>query len=192
MTTQTQTTQTAGTKAQQIKWTIDPAHSEIQFKVKHMMISTVTGSFQKFDADIEAPGDDLSQAKIHFRADVDSITTGNGQRDGHLKSTDFFSGEKHPQITFTSTGTKPVDKDGSWTLLGDLHMNGITKPVQLDVEWGGVMKDPYGNTKAGVSIRGKVNRKDWNINWNTALEAGGMLVSDEVRIACDVQLVKQG
>lgn len=175
-----------------VKWTIDPAHSEIQFKVKHMMISTVTGSFGKFEADIEAPGEDLSKAKIHFRADVDSITTGNAQRDGHLKSNDFFSGEKHPQINFTSTGTKAVDGDGSWTLLGDLSMNGITKPVQLDVEWGGVMKDPYGNIKAGVSIHGKVNRKDWNINWNAALEAGGMLVSDEVRIACEVQLVKQG
>lgn len=175
-----------------VKWTIDPAHSEIQFKVKHMMISTVTGSFGKFGADIEANGDDLSTAKIRFHADVESITTGNGQRDGHLKSTDFFSGEKHPQITFVSTGSKSVDRDGSWTLLGDLSMNGITKPVQLDVEWGGVMKDPYGNTKAGVSIHGKVNRKDWGINWNAALEAGGVMVSDEVRIACEVQLVKQG
>ncbi len=175
-----------------VKWTIDPAHSEIQFKVKHMMISTVTGSFGKFGADIEANGDDLSTAKIRFHADVESITTGNGQRDGHLKSTDFFSGEKHPQITFVSTGSKSVDRDGSWTLLGELSMNGITKPVQLDVEWGGVMKDPYGNTKAGVSIHGKVNRKDWGINWNAALEAGGVMVSDEVRIACEVQLVKQG
>ena len=175
-----------------VKWTIDPAHSEIQFKVKHMMISTVTGSFGKFGADIEANGDDLSTAKIRFHADVESITTGNGQRDGHLKSTDFFSGEKHPQITFVSTGSKAVDGDGSWTLLGDLSMNGITKPVELDVEWGGVMKDPYGNTKAGVSIHGKVNRKDWGINWNAALEAGGVMVSDEVRIACEVQLVKQG
>ncbi len=183
------------TKAQAAKgtkWTIDPVHSEIQFKVKHMMISTVTGSFGKFDADIEADGDDLSTAKIRFQADVDSITTGNSQRDGHLRSADFFSGEKHPQIVFTSTGSRSVDRDGSWTLMGDLSMNGITKPVKLDVEWGGVLKDPYGNTKAGVSIHGKVNRKDWGINWNTALEAGGMLVSDEVRIACEVQLVKQG
>lgn len=175
-----------------VKWTIDPAHSEIQFKVKHMMISTVTGSFGKFGADIEANGDDLSTAKIRFQADVDSISTGNEKRDGHLRSTDFFSGEKHPQIVFTSTGSKAVDGDGSWTLLGDLSMNGITKPVELDVEWGGVMKDPYGNTKAGVSIHGKVNRKDWGINWNAALEAGGVMVSDEVRIACEVQLVKQG
>lgn len=178
--------------ATRTKWTIDPAHSEIQFKVKHMMISTVTGQFQSFQADIESDGDDLSNAHVRFQADVDSITTGNAQRDGHLKSIDFFSGEEHPLIVFTSTGSKPVDGDGSWTLLGELSMNGITRPVKLDVEWGGVMKDPYGNTKAGVSVHGKVNRKDWNINWNTALEAGGVLVSDEVRIACEVQLVKQG
>lgn len=175
-----------------VKWTIDPAHSEIQFKVKHMMISTVTGSFGQFTADIEADGDDLSQARIQFQAEVDSISTGSTNRDEHLKSAEFFSGEKHPRITFTSTGSKSVDGDGSWTLYGDLTMNGITKPVALDVEWGGVMKDPYGNTKAGVSIHGKVNRKDWGINWNAALEAGGLMVSDEVRIACEVQLVRQG
>lgn len=175
-----------------VKWTIDPVHSEIQFKVKHMMISTVTGSFGKFTADIEADGDDLSQAQIRFQAEVDSINTGNADRDKHLRSADFFGGDDHPRIAFTSTGSKSVDGDGSWTLLGDLTMNGITKPVVLDVEWGGVLKDPYGNTKAGVSIHGKVNRKDWGINWNAALEAGGLLVSDEVRIACEVQLVKQG
>ncbi len=175
-----------------VKWTIDPVHSEIQFKVKHMMISTVTGSFGKFKADIEADGDDLSQARIRFQADVDSIVTGNADRDKHLHSADFFGGDSHPRITFTSTGSRSVDGDGSWTLPGDLTMNGITKPVTLDVEWGGVMKDPYGNTKAGVSIHGKVNRKDWGINWNAVLEAGGLMVSDEVRIACEVQLVKQG
>ena len=178
--------------AQLVKWTIDPAHSQVQFKVKHMMISTITGSFQKYDADIEVPGDDLSAAKVEFRADVDSITTNNEQRDGHLKSADFFGAADHPQVTFKMKRAEAVDKDGSWTLYGDLGMNGKTKEVKLDVEWGGVMKDPYGNTKAGVSIHGKINRKDWGLNWNTALEAGGVLVSDEVRIACEVQLVKQG
>ncbi|MBP8823268.1 MAG: YceI family protein [Flavobacteriales bacterium] len=175
-----------------VKWSIDPAHSEIQFKVKHMMISTVTGSFGKFTADIEADSDDLSQAQIHFQAEVDSISTGNTNRDNHLKSAEFFSGGEHPRITFVSTGSKAVDGDGSWTLYGDLTMNGTTRPVTLDVEWGGVVKDPYGNTKAGVSIHGRINRKDWGINWNTAMEAGGLMVSDEVRIACEVQLVKQG
>ncbi len=175
-----------------VKWTIDPAHSEIQFKVKHLMITTVTGSFQKFDADITAPGDDLSKARITFRAEAASVSTGSEQRDGHLKSADFFDTVKHPHIIFTSTGVEEVDHDGSWTLQGDLTINGITKPVKLDVEFGGVMKDPWGNTKAGVTINGKFDRKQWGLVWNAALEAGGMLVSDEVRIACEVQLVKQG
>lgn len=175
-----------------VKWTIDPAHSEIQFKVKHLMITTVTGSFGKFDADITAPGDDLSKARVTFRAEAASVTTGNEQRDGHMKSPDFFDITNHPHIIFNSIGAEDVDHDGSWTLKGELTINGITKPVALDVEFGGVMKDPWGNTKAGISIHGKLNRKDWNLNWNAALEAGGMLVSDEVRIACEVQLTKQG
>lgn len=178
--------------AKRVKWTIDPAHSDIQFKVRHMMISTITGSFQEFGADIEVLGDDLSTAKVEFWADASSITTNNEQRDGHLKSADFFGTADHPKITFKMKRAESVDKDGSWTLYGDLAMNGKSKEVKLDVEWGGVMKDPYGNTKAGVSIHGKINRKDWGLNWNTALESGGVLVSDEVRIACEVQLVKQG
>ncbi len=182
--------ETANSK--RVKWTIDPAHSEIQFKVKHLMITTVTGSFQKFDADIEVAGDDLSTAKVEFSADINSITTNNEQRDAHLKTADFFNSEKNPKITFTATGAESVDHDGSWTLRGDLTMSGITKAVKLDVEWGGVIKDPYGNTKAGVSIHGKMNRKDWGINWNAALEAGGVMLSDEVRIACELELVKQG
>ncbi len=173
-------------------WTIDPAHSEIQFKVKHLMITTVTGSFQKFGADVTVEGDDLSKADVEFWAEVASVTTGSDDRDKHLKSPDFFDIANHPRITFKATGAEDVDHDGSWTLRGDLTINGIPKPVKLDVEWGGVMRDPWGNTKAGVSVNGKFNRKDWNLNWNAALEAGGMLVSDEVRISCEVQLVKQG
>lgn len=174
------------------KWTIDPAHSEIHFKVKHLMITTVTGSFGKYEAEIVAPGDDLSKARVTFRAEAASVTTGNEQRDAHLKSPDFFDTAKHPHIVFTATRTEDVDHDGSWTLHGDLTINGITKPIALDVEFGGVMKDPWGNTKAGVSIHGKLDRKQWGLNWNAALEAGGLLVSDEVRIACEVQLVQQG
>lgn len=174
------------------KWTIDPVHSDVQFKVKHLMITTVTGTFQEFGAEIEVEGDDLSKASVHFWANVASVTTGNEQRDAHLKSPDFFDTEKHPKLEFIATGAKDVDHDGSWTLLGDLTINGITKPIELDVEWGGVVRDPWGNTKAGVNINGKIDRKQWNLNWNTALEAGGVLVSDEVRISCDVQLAKQG
>mgnify|MGYP001417920460 CR=1 FL=1 len=174
------------------KWTIDPAHSEIQFKVKHLMITTVTGSFQKFEAEITAPGDDLSKARVTLKAEAASVTTGSEQRDGHLKSADFFDTANHPHIIFTSTKAEDVDHDGSWTLHGDLSINGIVKPVKLDVEFGGVMKDPWGNTKAGITINGKIDRKQWGLVWNAALEAGGMLVSDEVRIACEVQLVQQG
>jgi len=178
--------------ATKTQWTIDPVHSDIQFKVKHLMITTVTGTFQEFGADIAVEGDDLSKASVHFWANAASVTTGNAQRDAHLKSPDFFDTEKCPKIEFKATGAKDVDHDGSWTLLGDLTINGITKPIALDVEWGGVMRDPWGNTKAGLTINGKIDRKQWNLNWNTALEAGGVLVSDEVRISCAVQLTKQG
>ncbi len=187
-------TATAGTTNSDalVKWSIDPAHSEIQFKVKHLMITTVTGSFQKFQGDIEAPGDDLSKARVEFRAEAESVTTGNPDRDKHLKSPDFFDSVNHPHIIFKSVRAEDVDHDGSWRLIGDLTINGITNPIKLDVEWGGVTKDPWGNTKAGVSINGKLERSKWKLNWNAALEAGGMLVSDEVRISCEVQLVKQG
>ncbi len=174
------------------KWTIDPAHSEIQFKVKHLMITTITGSFQKFGADIEVAGDDLSKGKVEFWADAGSITTGDEKRDGHIKSPEFFDIANHPKITFKSTRSENVDHDGSWTLHGDLTINGVTNPIKLDVEWGGVQKDPWGNTKAGVTINGKLDRSKWKLVWNAALESGGVLVSDEVRIACEVQLVKQG
>jgi polyisoprenoid-binding protein YceI len=174
-----------------VKWTIDPMHSEILFKVKHLMITTVTGSFEKFDATIEAPHDDLSKAKVHFWADAASVTTGSPDRDKHLKSPDFFDIANHPRIEFRSTSVQDVDHDGSWSLLGDLTINGITNPIKLDVEWGGVMKDPWGNTKAGVSIHGKLDRSKWKLVWNAALESGGLLVSDEVRISCEVQVVKQ-
>lgn len=177
---------------QMVKWDLDHAHTEIQFKVKHMMVTTVTGVFRKFDAVVEIPGNNLADAKIEFHADVDSISTNNDQRDGHLKSTDFFSGEKHPQLTFVKTGARKVDDEGNWVLTGDLTMNGVTRSVDLDVEWGGTAKDGEGKLHAGASITGKINRKDWNINWNVALEAGGVLVGETVRIACNVEMVKQG
>ena len=123
---------------------------------------------------------------------VEINVQGNEQRDAHLKSPEFFDIEKHPRITFVTKGTKEIDHDGSWDLVGDLTINGLTKPIVLGVEWGGVTKDPWGNTKAGVTISGKINRKEWNLNWNTALESGGVLVSDEVRISCEIQLTKQG
>jgi polyisoprenoid-binding protein YceI len=172
------------------KWTIDPSHSEIQFKVKHMMITTVTGSFKEFSSEVETQGDDFSTAKIKFEASTASVFTNADQRDAHLKSADFFDVEKYPVLKFESTSQENVD-DESFTLNGNLTIRDITKPVKLDVEFGGIGKDPWGNLKAGFSLTGRINRKEWGLNWNAALEAGGVLVSDDVRIFCEVQYAKK-
>ena len=173
------------------KWVIDPTHSEVQFKVKHLMITTVTGSFDKFEASIETDKEDFSKAKISFSADVASVLTGNVDRDNHLKSPDFFDAEKFPKITFVATKYESVDNDGSYELFGDLTIHGVTKKVELAVEFGGVAKDPWGNVKAGFTINGKINRKDFGLVWNAPTEAGGVLVSEDVRIACEIQLIEQ-
>jgi polyisoprenoid-binding protein YceI len=175
----------------QVKWTIDPAHSEISFKVKHLMITNVKGVFAEFDASIYTTDDDFLSAEIDFWLNPASINSGDANRDQHLKGPDFFDVENHKQITFTGNTLEEVDKDGSYELYGDLTIKGITKQVKLDVEFGGIMTDPWGNTKAGLTINGKIDRKEWGLVWNTTLEAGGVLVSDEVRISCDVQLAKQ-
>lgn len=172
------------------KWVIDPAHSEIQFKIRHLMITNVTGSFQEFSSYVETNGDDFSTARIHFSAKVDSINTGNEQRDGHLKSADFFDTEKYPELVFEANGL--IKKGGDeYEAEGDLTMHGVTKKIKLAVEAGGVVKDPYGQTKAGFSVSTKINRKDFGLNWNAATEAGGVVVSDEVRISAEVQYIKQ-
>lgn len=168
-------------------WNLDPTHSELTFKVKHLMISNVKGSFTKFNAKIE--GDDFETSKITATVDATSVFTNNVDRDGHLKSADFFEVETYPELKFESTRITKTD-DGEYTLIGDLTIKGITKSVELDVEFGGFMKDPYGNEKAGFSFEGKINRKDFGLNWNAALETGGVLVSDEVKIAAEVQFVK--
>ncbi len=173
------------------KWILDPVHSEIAFKVKHLMITNVKGVFKEYGASIYTTGEDFMTSEIDFWLDPASIDTGVADRDAHLKSADFLDVENHKQITFTGDSYEAVDNDGSYTLYGNLTIKGITKQVKLDVEFGGVMKDPWGNEKAGFAINGKINRKDWGLNWNAALEAGGVLVSDEVRISCEVQLVKQ-
>jgi len=172
-------------------WVIDPTHSEIQFKIKHLMITNVTGSFNLFEATVETEDEDFSKAKISFTADIDSISTGNEQRDGHLKSADFFDAPNFPKLSFVASKYENVDNDGSYELHGDLTIKDVTKPIKLSVEFGGVVKDPYGNTKAGFSINGKINRKDFGLTWNAALETGGVLVSDEVKIIAELQLVKQ-
>lgn len=172
------------------KWAIDPSHSEIQFKVKHLMISTVTGSFKEFGAEVELEGDDLTSAQVRFWANTDSIFTNDEKRDGHLRSGDFFESGKYPKLSFTSTR---IEGSGSaWKMTGDLTIKDVTRPVTLDVEWSGVAKDPWGNTKAGLNLSGKLDRKEFGLTWNAALEAGGVLVSDEVRILAEVQLAKLG
>ena len=172
------------------KWVIDPTHSEIGFKVKHMMFTNVSGKFQKFDASIETDGDDFEGAKIHFSGEIDSVSTGNADRDVHLLSADFFDAAQYPKITFEATSFKKVD-EGDYELTGDLSLHGQTKSVKLAAEYSGQMKDPWGNTKAGFALSGKINRKDWGLNWNSALETGGVLVSDEVRLAIELQFIKQ-
>jgi polyisoprenoid-binding protein YceI len=172
-------------------WVIDPMHSEVQFKIKHLMITNVTGSFNIFHANIQTEGEDFSKAGITFTADTASISTGNEQRDGHLKSADFFDVEKYPEIKFIATKFESVDNDGSYELYGDLTIKGVTKNIRLDVEFGGVVADPYGNIKAGFSIHGKISRKEFGLEFNVVTEAGNIVISDEVRIACEIQLIEQ-
>lgn len=171
------------------KWTLDPAHSELQFKVKHLMITTVTGSFTDISGSVEAENDTFENASVSFEAKINSINTANTDRDNHLKSADFFDAEKYPVLSFNSTS---YDKDGDdYTLTGNLLMKGVTKSVKLKVEFGGIATDPWGNVKAGFTLNGKINRTDFGLSWNAALEAGGVMVSEEVRILGELQFTKQ-
>ncbi len=172
------------------KWAIDPTHSEIGFKVKHMMFTNVSGKFENYDASITTDGDTFENASISFSADVNSVDTRNTDRDNHLKSADFFDAENHPKLTFKASSFTKVDDD-NYELSGDLSLRGVTNFVKLPVEFSGLMKDPWGNTKAGLNISGKISRKEWGLNWNSALETGGVLVSDDVRLNIELQLVKQ-
>lgn len=170
-------------------WTIDTMHSEIGFKVKHLVISTVSGKFKNFEGTIEAEKDDFSDAKISFSADINSIDTGVEQRDQHLKSADFFEAEKFPSLTFESTS---IDKDGDdYKLTGNLTIKDITKPVTLKVELGGVGPDMYGQTIAGFEITGKINRKEFGLSWGAITETGGVVVSDDVKLVANVEAVKK-
>ena len=171
------------------QWSLDPTHSELQFKVKHLMITTVTGSFKSLTASLTSDADDFENAKVTFEAELSSIDTGNTDRDNHLKSGDFFDAEQFPKMTFTSSS---FEKDGSdYVLKGDLTVKGTTKAIKLNVEFGGIATDPWGNTKAGFTISGKINRTDFGLTWNAALETGGVMVSEDVRILGELQFVKQ-
>ncbi len=173
-----------------ITWKIDPVHSEIQFKVKHLMITTVTGYFRTFDLEVETETEDFATAKkIEFTADISSIDTNNDQRDTHLKSADFFDAESHSQLKFV--GKKYEANGDEAKLHGDLTIRGTTKPITLNVEYGGTVVDPYGQTKAGFTVDGKVSRKEFGLLWNAVTEAGSVVVSDEIKIHAEVQLIKQ-
>lgn len=172
------------------KWAIDPSHSSVGFKVKHLMISTVSGEFTSYEGSVESQGDSFAGAQVSFTAQIDSISTHNEQRDGHLKSADFFDAATHPTLTFKSTSFEKKGGD-DYVLNGDLTLHGVTKPVSLEVEYSGLVQDPYGNTKAGFSLGGKINRKDFGLVWSAVTEAGSVVVSDEVKLVAEVQLVKQ-
>lgn len=168
------------------KWSLDPTHSEITFRVKHMMFTNVSGRFDAFSATAEA-GDDFSNAKIDFTGEAASINTGNTDRDNHLRSGDFFDVEQFPTLAFSAAA---FDKN-SGEITGDFTLHGVNKTITLDVDFGGVAQDPWGNTKAGFSATGKINRKDFGLGWNAALEAGGVLVGEEVKLHIELQFVKQ-
>lgn len=171
------------------QWALDPTHSELQFKVKHLMITTVTGSIKSFSAELTSEGEDFTNANINFSGEISSLDTGNTDRDNHLKSADFFDAETHPTMNFVSTA---VEKDGDdYIIKGDLTIKGETKSVKLTAEFGGIATDPWGNTKAGFTLSGKINRTDFGLSWNAALETGGVMVSEEVKILGELQFVKQ-
>src|SRR5690349_5799232 len=173
-----------------IKWKIDPAHSEIQFKVKHLMITTVTGYFRKFDLEVDTESEDFNTAKrIEFTADIDSIDTNNVQRDTHLKSADFFNADAHQQLKFV--GKKYEGSGDEARLTGDLTIRGVTKPVTLNVEFGGTVIDPYGQSKAGFTVQGKISRKEFGLTWSAVTEARQVVVGDEIRVHGEIQLIKQ-
>ncbi|MCE7043534.1 YceI family protein [Dyadobacter sp. CY312] len=170
-------------------WVIDPTHSEIQFKVKHLVISTVTGSFKSFEGSVTTESEDFDGATVSFSADTTSIDTNQAQRDEHLKSADFFETEKYPTISFT--GNLAKKGSDSYTLKGDLTVKDVTKPFEFAVEYGGNMTDFYGNNKSGFEISGKINRKEFGLTWGAVTEAGGVVVGDDVKLIANVQVVKQ-
>ena len=180
--------ETAEATIAKTKWVLDPTHSNLAFKVKHMMITNVKGEFRNFSVEID--GEDFTKSKIKVTIDAASITTNDFKRDGHLMSVDFFDVENHKEILFEGTSFVKVT-DEKYLLKGILTMKGISNEISLDLEFGGINKDPWGNEKAGFSISGKIKRKDWGLNWNAALETGGVLVSDDVRISGEVQFAKK-
>ena len=171
-------------------WKVDTMHSEVGFKVRHMMISNVSGSFGSFDASVTTLGEDFAAAKFDFSAAIDSINTGVADRDGHLKSGDFFDAENHPALKFTSTDVKKV-ADDAFEIAGHLEIKGTVKPVVLKAEIAGIAVDPYGQTKAGMTLSGSINRSEFGLTWSAVTEAGNIVVGDEIKLNAELQFIKQ-
>jgi len=174
----------------QTKWILDSTHSELGFKIKHLMITNVSGSFKNFKAEVNTEETDFSTAQINLSAEMASISTNNEQRDAHLLNADFFEVEKYPELEFKSTKLEKIDSD-TYSLFGELTMKGVTKSVRLSVEYNGLSKDPWGGERAGFVVNGKIKRSDWGVNFNGVLETGGVMLSEEVKIIGEIQLVKQ-
>jgi len=172
-------------------WLLDPMHSEVQFKIKHLVISTVTGSFNVFEGSAQTEGDGFENAQVEISIQVDSVNTNQDARDQHLRGEDFFDAAKYPAITFKSTAFTKAGGDEHYTLTGDLTIKGVTKPVTLDVEHGGTAVDFYGNTKAGFEATGKINRKEFGLTWGGVTEAGAIVVGEDVKLIMSVQFAKQ-
>ena len=167
------------------QWNLDPSHSEVQFKVKHMVISTVTGNFDHFNAGVESNSNDFSDAKFEFDAKIESINTKNSDRDGHLKSADFFAAEQFPEMKFESTSGIQNGK-----IEGTLEIRGEKKPITLNADFGGVITDPWGLERAGFEFSGEINRKDYGLGWSQVTEAGGLVVSDKVKLLVNLEFTQ--
>ncbi|MGE5363808.1 MAG: YceI family protein [Bacteroidota bacterium] len=174
----------------QTAWKIDEAHSKVQFSVSHMVISDVTGQFRKFDGSITSAGDDFSKGRVEMTMHVASINTDNEKRDEHLKSADFFDAQNYPEIKFVGKSLKKI-KGNKYKLTGNFTMKGVTRPITLDVIYGGVIKDPYGRVRSGFKVTGTINRFDYNLKWNNMLETGGAVVGKDVNLVCNIELVRE-
>ena len=172
------------------KWSLDPTHSELQFKIKHLMISNVSGALKNFQAEVETEGEDFSSARINLIAQMDSISTNNEQRDTHLRNSDFFEVEKYPELKFKSTKVEKADSD-TFVVYGELTMKGVTKRIKLNAEFNGIVKDPWGNERAAFTVTGKINRTDWGMNFNSVMETGGVMLGEEVKINSELEFLKQ-
>jgi polyisoprenoid-binding protein YceI len=168
---------------------IDPAHTRLGFVARHAMVTKVRGTFREVDGSIHLDAQDPTKSSAQVKVNVASITTDQDQRDAHLRGGDFFDVEKFPELTFTSTSAEKVD-DETYKLTGDLTIRGVTKPVTIEFEYTGSAKDPFGNLRAGFEGKTEINRKDWDLSWNAALETGGFLVSDKIKLELDVSAIR--